>query len=75
METAPIFTSLAGKNVDVDDGLPGYQEFALLGQQVEISDPLIGRITPQDMSVDGRLFLNGNAPVRCPLRCLGFSGS
>jgi len=63
VQTAPLFSSLAGKAADLHGESLGYRIFALLGRQIEIVDPTQGRITPLEKTADSRLFLNGNAPV------------
>ncbi|KAF8540664.1 hypothetical protein BDD12DRAFT_561818 [Trichophaea hybrida] len=62
IKTAPIFTSEAGKVVDTDKNLPGYKEFGLLGQQIEILDSRLGTSDKGQEGEDGRIFLNADAP-------------
>jgi hypothetical protein len=66
IETTPIFTSAAGKIVDGDDSLVSYKQFGLLGLELETIDPVSGisTIPPpgKDGRIDGRIFLNSNAP-------------
>ncbi|KAF8254092.1 hypothetical protein K440DRAFT_592903 [Wilcoxina mikolae CBS 423.85] len=62
IKTAPIFTSEAGKAVDADKNLPGYKEFGLLGQQIEILDSQLGTSDKGREGEDGRVFLNADAP-------------
>lgn len=78
IKTAPIFTSEAGKAVDEDPTLPGFEEFGLLGQQLELVDPLSGTSDAMQEGEDGRIFLNGNAPLSafiCGVQGAGKSNS
>jgi hypothetical protein len=62
IKTAPIFTSEAGIAVDEDESLPGYKEFGLLGQQIEMLDSRLGTSDRGREGDDGRVFLNADAP-------------
>ena len=78
IKTAPIFTSGAGKLVDEDPNLPGYEEFGLLGQQLELVDPHNGTGSAVPQGDDYRVFLNGNAPLSafiCGVQGAGKSNS
>lgn len=78
IKTAPIFTSGAGKLVDEDPHLPGYEEFGLLGQQLELMDPHTGAGSAVPQGDDSRVFLNGNAPLSafiCGVQGAGKSNS
>jgi hypothetical protein len=78
IKTSPVFTSAAGKAVDLHEGLPGYREFGLLGQQLEVIDPVICAIETTPADEDGRVFLNGDAPLSafiCGVQGAGKSNS
>ncbi|KAI5817362.1 hypothetical protein BZA77DRAFT_292610 [Pyronema omphalodes] len=78
IKTTPVFTAAAGKAVDLHEGLPGYQEFGLLGQQLEVIDPVQCAIETTPVDEDGRVFLNGDAPLSafiCGVQGAGKSNS
>ncbi|KAA8908214.1 hypothetical protein FN846DRAFT_918646 [Sphaerosporella brunnea] len=78
IRTAPIFTAAAGIAVEGDETLANYTQFGLLGEQMEMIDPVSGSNTPlpateEDGMADGRLFLNSNSP--CSAFICGVQGS